>query len=215
MAFLKTSTLKGSVRSPFKQVDMVRDIIVSGSAYDPLDNDTPETYTIPAGTPMAPLSTGKFMPLRMVTCAGADNSKTQAVTSTEGFRAGDLVSFWKALSGTADHRTIDTVTAPTTIVLTAVATVTAGDHMEVQGNGAHDGTTAALTYLTMPTDFVLLQNDVCVYHASDGSTFDTPAVGVVKGQIAVSDVNGPHTTFDPVLRQVLPGIDFVPLTPGS
>lgn len=213
--FLKSSTLKGSQRSPFKQIDMVKDIIVSGAAYDPLDNGSPETYTIPAGTPMAPLSTGKYMPWRAVTCAGANNSKTQAVTSVEGLRAGDLVALWSALSGTADHRTIESVTDPTTVVLTAVATVTAGDHMEVRDNGAHDGTTAALTFLTMPTDFVLLQNDVCVYHASDGSTFDTPAVGVIKGQIGVGDVNGPHTAFDSVLRDVLPGVDFVALTPGS
>jgi hypothetical protein len=215
MAFLKTSTLKGSGRSPFKQIDAVRDYIVSGDAYDPLDNDSPETYTIPAGTPMAPLSTGKLMPWRAATCAGADNSKTQAVASTESFRAGDLVSIWTALSGTADHRTIESVTAPTTIVLTAVATVTAGDTMEVRGNGAHDGTTAALTFLTMPTDFCLLQNDVCVYHASDGSTFDTPAVGVVRGQIRTGLVNGPGTAFNDTLRLVLPGIEFDSVTPGS
>jgi hypothetical protein len=213
--FWKSTSLKGSMRCPFKQVDMVRDIIVSGGAYDPLDNDSPETYTIPAGTPMLPLSTGLYKPWRKAIATVAENSKTVEVSSTEALRAGDLVALWTSLTGTADHRTIDSVPNATTVVLTAVATTAAGDTIEVRENGAHDGTTAALTYTTMPTDVVLTMGDVCVYHLTDGSTFDTPAVGVLRGQIAVSDVNGPESTFDETLRVIAPGVDFIALTPGG
>jgi hypothetical protein len=213
--FWKSTSLKQSLRSPFKQVDMVRDIIVSGGAYDPLDSTSPTTYTIPAGTPVLPLSTGLYKPWRTAICTVAENSKTVEVGSSVALRAGDLVALWTSLTGTADHRTIDTVPNATTVVLTAVATTAAGDTMEARENGAHDGTTAALTYTTMPTDVALLLNDVCVYHASDGSTFDTPAVGVLRGQIAVSDVNGPQSAFDETLREIAPGIDFIALTPGG
>lgn len=218
--FLKSSSLKGTRRCPFKQVDMVRDLIVSGAAYDPGDNSRPGTYTIPAGTPVAPVSGGHYLPVRRTRIAtGSNNAKTLAVQSSVPFRAGDAVALYSAISGTADFRTVDSITSGTTteIVLTDVATVAAGDRIEVRANGAHGNTTAAVSTEQLKLqDAVLLLNDVCVYHASDGSTFDTPAVGVVRGQIAVSDVNGPGTTsFDTDLEYQVPGLDFVPLTPGS
>lgn len=222
MPFLKTTSLVQSVASPFKQVDMVRDIIVSGDAYNPLDNDSPETYTILAGTPMAPkdTTTGKYMPIRRtLLTAITENAVTLTVANTEPFRAGDVVLLYTALNKTADSRTVSSVASATSIILTAVATVATNDRLEVGVNGAHGNTTAALTDSTMYLqDAVLLLNDVCVYHASDGTTFDTPAVGVIRGQIAAHKVVslGPGTAaFDTDLEYQVPGIDFVPLTAGT
>ena len=212
MSFLKTTTQKGSVAGKFKSVLLTRDIIVDGDSFDPLDNATPGTYTIPAGTAMAPVS-GKYLPVRRTLCtAVAENSKTLAVANVKPFRVGDVVMLYTSIAATADGRTIAAVTAPTTVVLTAVATVAANDRLEVAATGAHGNTTAVTP--TQIADVVLLANDVCVAHA-DGTTFDSPANGVIAGQIATEKVNGPGTAaFDTDLETQLPNIDFIPATAG-
>lgn len=214
MSFLKSTSQKGSTAGKFKSVLLTRDIIVSGDAFDPIDITEPGTYTIPAGTAMAPISTGKYKPVRRTLCTAlATNSKTLTVASTNPFRVGDLVKLYTTITGTADARTIATVTAPTTIVLTAVATVAVSDRIEVGETGAHGNVDT--TNPAQISDVVLLQNDVCIAHV-DGTTFDSPANGVIAGQIAVDKVNGPGTaTFDTDLETQLPKIDFIPATAGT
>jgi len=222
MAARNSKAVKSSIGGVFESVEEYRNIIVSGSSFDPLDVTATGRFVIPAGTPMAPIvSTGKYMPIRRSRATSAvSNDTTVTVDCVKPFlgQEGAGVLFYASNAATATLRTISTVTQATNvIVLTAAATVVDDDYFEVALNGAH-GNVETATPTQIP-DAVILAEAIEVVFA-DGTTFDVPAVGVIKGAIARENVNGPGVgalgaTFDVILKNQLPNISFLPVSAGT
>ncbi len=196
-------------RATFSAVLMNRNIIVDAASVDPLGASP--TTTIPAGTPMAPVSGGKYKPLRMTLADGACTTDEDVipVTDTAMFAVGDVVKK-VALANPAGAQaalgTIASISAGVSITLAADTTtaVASGDIVLVAENDA------------MVNDTVILGEAVSTLVA-DGTTADTPASGVIAGQIRQGDVymNTALGISIDRLAYLMPLMDFVPATAGT
>lgn len=223
MPYRVSKTSKTDEAGVFEAVLDRRNIIISGTALDPLDTGAVSKYTIPAGTPLAPVpATKKYLPIRRTLAAAAvNNDTTVTVDCAKPFQGceGLGIRFYSALSATSTLRTISSVnTSTNVIVLTAAATIVDDDYIEACLNGAHGNSDSASA--TQIPDAVILEHAVEVLAADGATTYDTPAVGVFRGSIRRDRVNGPGigsggTTFDQLLKNQLPNIDFLPTSAGT
>jgi hypothetical protein len=215
-----TNTIKGALGGVFESIEEERHIILDGNSLDPLDVGATDKYIIPAGTPVCPVvGTAKYLPIRRTHAAAAvSNDTTLTVDNAKPFAdgVGKGILFFASIAATAELRTISAVDTTTNVItLSAAATVVDDDFVEMALNGVH-GNTENATPTQIP-DAVILAETVEVYH--QGSTFDTPAVGVIKGVISRGKVNSGTgagaATFDVALKTQLPGISFLPINPGT
>ena len=223
MPYRVSKTSKTDEAGVFETVLDRRNIIISGAAFDPIDVGATSKYIIPAGTPLCPVpATKKYLPIRRTRAAAAvNNDTTVTVDCAKPFQGceGLGVRFYASLAATSTLRTISTVNTTTNvIVLTAASTIVDDDYLEACLNGAHGDADAASS--TQIPDAVILEHAVEVLAADGATTYDTPAVGVFRGSIRRDRVNGPGVgasgaTFDTILKNQLPNIDFLPTSAGT
>lgn len=214
----RTKTVLGSVENPFDQIDMAMNIIIASTALNPLDIATATKYIIPGGTPLAPVSAngGKYRPIRRtLATAAANNTTCVTVQNAKPFLAADVLKYYVSNVATSDVATIATIDTTNNVLwLTAAHTIASSERVEVKETGLAN--TTAVNPTGIP-DCVILRDTVAV-RLADGTLIDKPAVGVLRGAIRKSMVNGPGTTaFDTMLQQAgqCGGINFLPATPGE
>jgi len=151
-------------------------------------------------------SNGAYVPLKRSPCASVSNdgaTTSLVVDDVSPFRAGDVIQF-RDVSQNYEVKAIGTIAAVTaatnTISITQASApgIVADDPVEVAYNDR---------------DVVLLQ-DTTNIQADDDTCYDTPAVGVIAGQIKAADVNMVGD-WDPLLAADMPLMDFVPVEPGA
>ncbi len=212
-------TAKCATSGVFETILEERNIIVDGGALDPIDDGAHSRYVIPAGTPLCPIAaTGKYWPIRRTTVSAAVNNDTTITVADASPFKGDVgkgILFYTAVSATATLLTISSVdTSSNVIVVTAACTVASGAYVEAALNGAHGNVQTASP--TQIPDAVILKEPIQVLADDGETTVDTPAVGVYRGAIRRSFINGPGTSgFDTLLKTQLPNISFLPVSPGT
>jgi len=193
----------------FSAILMKRSFVIDADSRDPLGTSPEER--IPAMTPMAPVSGGKYKPIRRTLADGGclTNAKVVPVTETTMFAAGDVVRVVAQADPTAassELGTIDTISAGVsiTLVANAVTAVVSGDIIEVAENAE-------------AADAVILLSDVDLRNA-DGDAVDHGAVGVIAGQCREAALNyctAAGIALSRLQTEELPEIDFVPATAGA
>lgn len=212
-------TVKASTGGVFESILEERNIIVDGGALDPLDDGALSRYVIPAGTPMCPVvATGKYWPIRRTTVEATVANGTDITVADATPFVGDVgkgVLFFASVSATADLRTIAAVdTDNNVITVTEACTIADGEYLEAALNGVHGNTESSS--VTQIPDAVILKEPIEVLAGDDQTTVDTPAVGVYRGAIRRTYINGPGTsTFDQLLKTQLPNISFLPESAGT
>jgi len=191
------------------EILMRRSIVVAAASLDPLG--VAVTSVIPRGTPMAPVpATGLYKPLRMTLADAActTGEKVIGVTDTTMFAVGDVVTVKAAATPTAAAAasgTIESISAGVSITLAANSTtaVTSGDIIQVAEND-------------LKSDTVILAEDVDLRNA-EGTAVDTPAVGVIVGQIRKADLNFNTAKGISITRlaAICPLIDFINASAGT
>lgn len=213
-------TSLATLGSPFESILRAKNIMMTSAALNPITTGAREKYRIRAGTVVGPVGNGFVAPIirSRIVATAPSNSTAFYVDDASGFKAGDVLLFYNALTGTASVATVSTVTEATNLVtMTAVRTAAAGDFVEVQASGAHGNTTAAVGFGMQTPGVYILKADVDML-AADGATVEArPCIGVDMGAIRTTLLTGSGTaTFDAVnLRAQLPLIQFITPTDGS
>ena len=192
----------------FSVVGKKRSIIIDGDSRDPLAA-TP-TERLAAMTPMAPVSGGKYKPVRRTLAdAGCTTGETVVgVAETTMFAVGDVVEVVGQATPTAAADamgTIESIVAGVSITLASTSTtgVSSGDIIEVAENARAD-------------DAVLLLAEIDL-RDTGGDAVDKGSAGVIDGQAKHSALNycssgGICTTR---LEYELDQFDFIPATAGA
>ena len=193
----------------FGPILMKRSIVIDADSRDPLGTSPEER--IPAMTPMAPVSGGKYKPIRrtLADAACTTGENVVGVTETTMFAVGDVVEVVALADPTAAGAamgTIASIVAGVSITLVANSTtaVASGDIVEVAENAEAD-------------DAVILLSDVDLRDVN-GDAVDTGAAGVIAGQVHKAALNyctAAGIALDRLESEELAGIDFVPATAGA
>lgn len=157
-------------------------IVLDATARNPMDRDDTQ---VPIGTPIAALSSGKYMPVRrgVVVSAVYDDSTTTTITlstSPSCFKVGDVIQGYT--HGDAAGTALGAITAVDDAALTVKVAgnkssdVAAGDYIDVVANGK--GVEAL---------FLLETAEV----APAGTAQDTTGVALVHGFVIGDKVNAP------------------------
>lgn len=185
-----------------------RSIVIAAASLDPLG--TSPTAVLRAGTPMAPISGGKYKPVRMTLADGAYTGSNDVipVTDTTMFAVGDVIVVIPQATPTGAASalgTIKSISAGVSVTLTTGATTAVAS-----------GDIIAVSETDDARDTVILESNVDLRNEA-GTAVDTGAVGVSVGQMAFSAVrmNTAKGITLTRLEAVLNGlIDFVPATAG-
>ncbi len=185
-----------------------RSIVIAAASLDPLG--TSPTSVLRAGTPMAPVSGGKYKPLRMTLADGAYTgaNKVIPVTDTTMFAVGDVIVVVPQANPTGAASalgTIESISAGTSVTLVDAATTAVAS-----------GDIIAVSETDDARDTVILESNVDLRN-EDGTAVDKGAVGVSAGQMAFAAVrmNTAKGITLTRLEAILNGmIDFVPATAG-
>jgi len=192
----------------FSAVIMKRAIVIDADSRDPLAASPAEV--IPAMTPMAPVSGGKYKAIRRTLADGTctTGQKVVPVAETTMFAVGDVIQMVAASTPTAAASamgTIDSIVAGVSVTLVANSStqVDSGDIVEVAENALAD-------------DAVLLLSRVDLRNA-EAVAVDKGAAGVIEGQCVQAALNycaagGIALTR---LEVELDRMDLVPATAGS
>lgn len=157
-------------------------IVLDATARNPMDRDDTQ---VPIGTPIAALSTGKYMPVRrgVVVSAVYDGTTETTITlstSPSCFAVGDVIQGYTY--GDAAGTALGAITAVDDVAMTVKvagnksAAVAAGDYIDVVANGK--GVEAL---------FLLETAEV----APAGTAQDTTGVALVHGFVIGDKINAP------------------------
>ena len=210
-------TLTTIEQSPFDVILRMKSFMMTSAARNPLTTGASEKYKIHAGTPIGPIGNGFVAPIirSRITTTAPSGSTSVYVNDVTGFKADDVLLYYKTLNGTAAVATVSTVTDGSNLItLTDAITAAAGDFIEVAANGGHGNTTVA-NPVQIPDACILLY-DVETLGADDTTAIPVECVGVDLGSIRTTNLTGSCcSTFDTMLRDQLPGIRFDAATVGS
>ena len=157
-------------------------IVLDATARNPMDRDDTQ---VPIGTPIAALSSGKYMPVRrgVVVSAEYDGSTATTIklsTSPSCFAVGDVIQGYT--HGDAAGTDLGAITAVDDAALTVKVAgdkrtdVAAGDYIDVTANGK--GTEALILLETAEV-------------APAGTPQDTTGVALVHGFVIGDKINAP------------------------
>lgn len=208
-----SESLKSREDNPFVGPLVKRDIVVAAGAQWPTGSGC--DYVIPLGVPMAPYSggNGQYRPIRrsyFVTAVASADTQLY-VEDADGFATGDVIGAF---------------TSPDSTTTDFTATLTAVDYtnniLGIAALGTHTEATAAVTnvyvevvengYIADPKDAVFLGENIQTKDALSGTTYEVPAVGIIKGQVDINRLAA--NCYDTLMETQLPGFDYIPTTPG-
>ncbi len=206
-----SSNVKSREDNPFIGPLAKRDIVVAAGAQWPTGSGY--DYVIPLGVPMAPYSggNGKYAPIRraQIVAALASGATQIYVDDADGFATSDVIALFTGSPSTTSILTaaltgVDYTNNVLSVAALAEAATNAvtNSYVEVEQNG----------YLLNPSDAVFLGENVQTKDATSGTTFDVPAVGILKGQVDINRL-GPNC-YDALIESQIPGVDYIPTTPG-